>query len=440
MAMTLTIDLTESTPRAEALADLTDAAGVDRERLTTALTGLVDVEATWDRQRVLIRPGPMVGTIVIGRLRVNVRPRLAAAEMATLIRYALGGTAGWQRSQVATAKVGLDELVCGVLADELTRVRNVGLSRQYVNRREPLPVLRGRPDFVGSFPWNDRGQTVVTCRYHELTCDVLDNQLVRAALERATLMDVTVATRRRLLEHRQAWAELASLRPVGREEFAAARARYTRLTEHYRLAHNLAELIVLGQRPAELYADATTPTGGLSLNMAWLFERFVARLVNDRLRPRGLVVRAQESDAGALVDRDGYRYRTVRPDLVVYRRDVPIAVIDAKYKELWQATDDGTPVRRIGNDDLYQLFFYAQRLQLRHGLASPPPAVIVCPLPEDDEREADVIGDRFTRITWRAGSEVACSIELLMLPLTLTLRQMAKEGRHETTLGGIDAL
>lgn len=174
-----------------------------------------------------------------------------------------------------------------MLADELTRVRHVGLSRQYVNRREPLVVLRGRPDFVGSFPWDDSGQTVVTCRYHELTCDVLDNQLVRAALERATLMDVTVRTRRRLLEHRQAWAELASLRPMGREEFAAARTRYTRLSEHYRLAHNLAELIVLGQRPAELFADAPTPTGGLSLNMAWLFERFVARLLDDRLRRGG---------------------------------------------------------------------------------------------------------------------------------------------------------
>lgn len=125
---------------------------------------------------------------------------------------------------------------------------------------------------------------------------------------------------------------------------------------------------------------------------------------------------------------------------MVYRRDVPIAVIDAKYEELWQATDDGTPVRRIANDDLYQLFFYAQRLQLRHRLVSPPTAVNVCPLPGDYEREADAIGDRFTRVTRRAGSEVACSIELLMLPLTLTLRQMAKDGRHETTLGGIDAL
>lgn len=85
MATMLTIDLTESTPRAEALADLTNAAGVDRERLTTALAGLVDLEAIWDRQTVLVRPGLTVGTIVVGRLRVNVRPRLAAAEMATLI-------------------------------------------------------------------------------------------------------------------------------------------------------------------------------------------------------------------------------------------------------------------------------------------------------------------------------------------------------------------
>jgi 5-methylcytosine-specific restriction endonuclease McrBC regulatory subunit McrC len=230
------------------------------------------------------------------------------------------------------------------------------------------------------------------------------------------------------MEHRQAWAELASLRPVGQEEFEAARTRYTRLSEHYRLAHNLSELITLGQRPSAVFESDHTPTGGLSLDMAWLFELFVSRMLVERLGPRGLSVRVQESDAQAIVDREGFRYRTVRPDIVVYRDDVPAAVVDAKYKELWPATADATPFHKIGNDDLYQLFFYAQRLQLRHRLTQPPAALIVSPLPAADERHCLVLGSRFTLVTWKAGLETPCSVGLVLLPLTDMLRQLAESG------------
>src|SRR5687767_13761227 len=159
MSEPLTIDLVESTPAECSLAQLTAAAGVDRERLAVSLGRLATVEASWSPGVVVLRTGLTVGTVTVGGLRVNVRPKLAAAEMATLIRYALGGpVTGWHRSRIATAKAGLDELLCGVFADELTRIRHAGLSRQYVDRREALPVLRGRPDFIASFPWNDRGQ------------------------------------------------------------------------------------------------------------------------------------------------------------------------------------------------------------------------------------------------------------------------------------------
>src|SRR5262249_1313254 len=158
---------------------------------------------------------------------------------------------------------GLDELICSVFADELTALRRIGLSRQYVNRHEILPILRGRPDFIASFPWNEGGTSTIACRYHELTCDNLDNQLLLAALDRATLLETTTSTRRSLLEHRQAWTGIASSRQVSRQDFITARTRYTRLSDHYRLSHQLAELIVLSRRPSYLFTMGGVPTGGL---------------------------------------------------------------------------------------------------------------------------------------------------------------------------------
>ncbi|MGE0454011.1 MAG: hypothetical protein AB7O37_18180 [Vicinamibacteria bacterium] len=143
------------------------------------------------------------------------------------------------------------------------------------------------------------------------------------------------------------------------------------------------------------------------------------------MRTRGLTARSQQADGGALLDRDGHVYASVRPDLVVYEGGLPVAVVDAKYKDYWPARDDHSPVRRIGNDDLYQLFFYSQRLQLRYGLAVAPPAFIVAPLPAEDERRARVIGDRFTAVRWEAGSQAGCEVALVLLPMTDILRDLA---------------
>ena len=362
--------------------------------------------------------------------------------MVTLIRYALGGPVqSWNRSNVAAERVGLDELLARVLAEELTALRQRGLSRQYVGRSEALAALRGRPDFVASFPWNERGMTSLTCRFHDLTYDNLDNQLLRAALEGATLLETGVATRRRLLEHRRVWSAVASLRAVGLQEFAAARQRYNRLSEHYRFAHRLAELVVLGRRPASLFESGQVVTGGLSLDMAGLFELFVQQLLSESLAPAGLSVRSQQADRGALVDRDGFLYRSVRPDVVIYAGDRPVAVVDAKYKSYWEASADGSPVRKVSNEDLYQLFFYAQRLQLRHHLERPPAAVILAPTPAADERAGRVIGGRFTTVKWHAGSEAgSCHLRLLLLPLTDLLRRLPREKPDPSCVSGLSEL
>ena len=91
----------------------------------------------------------------------------------------------------------------------------------------------------------------------------------------------------------------------------------------------------------------------------------------------------------------------------------------------------GGPVRKVLNEDLYQLFFYQQRLQRKYNLSDPPPAFIACPLPEDDERAgSQVLKERFQRIVWQAGSERSGDVKLLFIPLTKFLRCLM-DGRSE---------
>jgi hypothetical protein len=107
------------------------------------------------------------------------------------------------------------------------------------------------------------------------------------------------------------------------------------------------------------------------------------------------------------------------------RHGLPIAVLDAKYKDYWLARHDESPVHRISNEDIYQLFFYSQRLQARFGVCSPPPAFVLAPLPAKEERRGAIIDSRFTLVRWKAGAESDCSLTLILLPLTDILRYLA---------------
>lgn len=102
--------------------------------------------------------------------------------------------------------------------------------------------------------------------------------------------------------------------------------------------------------------------------------------------------------------------------------------MDAKYKTYWKANQDGSgPDRKISNKDLYQLFFYQQRLQRKGNLSSLPIALIASPLPDSDEREdRTVISERFRRIIWRAGPERDDDIRLVFIPITQFLRLLEK--------------
>ena len=366
-----------------------DAAGMPVDDLASDLRGIVRLEPAWQHGKVRFRARQSIGAVQVGSLRVEVLPRLAAREAAAFIRYALGGKVDptLRASFPMGPSPGLDELVAHVLADEAERIWQVGLSRLYAQRHEPLRVLRGRPDFLASFPWDRKRQDSVVCSYHLLTCDNLDNRLMRAGLEHACLLEITPRTRARLLAHRRRWTYAAAAMHPEAEHFAEARRRYTRLSEHYGLAHSLSEIILARKRPATLFQSGSVVSSGMVLSMPLLFEKFVERLMRDELVADDVRVESQRPDQRALLDGEGRLYSRVRPDLVLYREDKPILVVDAKYKEYWPAAPSSLePAHRVQNADLYQLFFYALRLQLRYGLEAPPAACIVSPLPAENER------------------------------------------------------
>jgi 5-methylcytosine-specific restriction endonuclease McrBC regulatory subunit McrC len=95
---------------------------------------------------------------------------------------------------------------------------------------------------------------------------------------------------------------------------------------------------------------------GLILGMERLFEEFVEKSLLKAVRFIALEdveIRAQDTRAYAFPTESDLRCYFTRPDDVLYLRNKPVLVIDAKYKKLADA--DEINLKKPANSDVYQL-------------------------------------------------------------------------------------
>ena len=430
-AVQKTVDLVEYGGVAILKDELSFLGEDDLEKACDILSPLVSISPDLRGNYLHVSAGSKVGVISALGLRIQVRPRISASEFCALVRYVLSGRTPpthFRSLSELTWDTGFEDALSRLLCDEVGEILRIGLSRQYEERRDPLEVLRGRVLWEKNFPWRGAKAKELVCRYHQLTYDNLDNRLVFSGLRSARALAVDRSVHASVLQHCKTFTTIASETHPGPADFEKASLGYNRLNEHYRTAHGISRMLVFGLRPKDFFEAGGHVISGVVLDMASLFEGFVQRFMGDVLGPSGFKLILQAPDRGALLDAKGQRYASVRPDLEAWMSDQVVGVIDAKYKPYWKAADESLrPFRKISNEDLYQLFFYQQRLQRRHDLLFPPVAVIAAPLPDEDEMNGgQTISERYKRVVWQAGLERAGDVRLVLIPMTRFLRLMGQ--------------
>ena len=227
-------------------------------------------------------------------------------------------------------------------------------------------VLRCRPDRV-------------YCEYQSVSDDILENRILRAALERAARYvarnNIETESVKEELPRVQEWIRLCrsrlcgvSIEPIKPRDFAAARKRG--VFAHYARPLQLAKAVLrqLGFNP-QTELNESTKTPPYAINSEKLFESF-AEL---KLREIHKNLRVQESIDGG----EGFSVNII-PDFYVARDDDGNALImDAKYKP--------TPKDKSGiaPADMYQVVAYSRHESLRKELGLPsgnntaPPKIIL---------------------------------------------------------------
>ncbi|NCA72672.1 MAG: hypothetical protein EOM91_21975 [Sphingobacteriia bacterium] len=305
-----------------------------------------------------------VGRITLDDLTITVRPKIPVLPLMTLLRYAYGlrdkhltDTACY-----ASEAGAFQDLLIAQLIAEASDLLARGLHSDYRRTAEVLEQPRGRIDLSAYAAGAGHARAALPCVHYPRTSDVPLNRALVAGLIFASgaTRDVDLRTRLHRLAARLDDVLTGSqgiLPRLDSDLLAGARRTIDRRTAHYRPALTLIELLLRGMAMSFDDPRPDLQLDGMLFDMNVFFQALLSRLSR--------FLRAHISDAQLIDER---RLRGVfaydpnhnprgrldpapRPDFAVVREGRAVALLDAKYRDLWEQS--------LPREMLYQLAIYA---------------------------------------------------------------------------------
>ena len=397
---------------------LEDRAAV--EKLSASADDRLQIEEL--QQGLRVRTRSWVGVVRLPTVEIRVVPKVTGdlLGLVRLLEYASGLDALIRLQDGATLEASGDsllELVVLLFVEASERVLRRGLLSGYVEREDDLPIVRGRilgdRQMLKRFGRLDR----IICRFDELEHDVVENQLLTAALQVASPRVTSVGLQRRISRLR---GVLEPICDTDQLDLAGTRTTmaYNRLNAHYETAHQLGWLLFDALGIDDLFAPGDAKSFSFLLNMNQLFERFVTRVIEQVLPVARYRVTSQSPFKSVVWNVSSQRpYASIIPDVVVERRgesDCRVA-IDAKYK----LYDE----RGFDQGDIYQTFLYAFALGATGGV---PTSLLLYPATAEEPKRMRL---RIRRLSGGTGAEIVG----IGLPVAALLNELTA-GAGETPL------
>ena len=371
-----------------------DVGPVSQHELKVA-RGLATISEHGHTWRLHRRPRK-VGLVRFGSVTVTVPPNLPTRTFLGLVYFLYD--ISLEELGVIDVDDDLDtsDLFRGALAMGLVRsvetIARRHIDQSYEVYRERLQILRGRPLWRRELGRVRDGS--IECEFAVKVTDSLLNRLLLAGLLEArrclTVSGLGGTMSRQLVT----WEGLAT-RPamVERHDFSRAFRRLTRQTQAYAPALRLCEALLfgIGDPHDRLEGQVALPVYDLSMMFDKLLQALVAAIAEDC----GRSALPQTTFDQVLFSGTNEDYRKIRPDAVVADSEKqPVAIFDAKYKPQYtQLNQTSRWSHRVTRGDIFQLFFYADRIRERYGRISLLPAYIAAPrlnndapMPSSDDR------------------------------------------------------
>lgn len=314
--------------------------------------GLVEVRLTPVRGMWQIIPRSLVGVVRVGNLEIEVRPKVPIRNVLHLLTWGEGHI-NWNRQDAELETT--DDLFSALVAAfelELSRALRQGILQGYRQVDETSTVIRGRLRMRDQIRRHHHLLYPAEVTYDDYNVDTSENRLLLSAIHACKFVPRLSPHLRQRIRHLEARLEGVTLCSAA---YVLGSWEANRLNNYLVPALRLAEMILrsisfgLGRGGVKV--------SGFTLDLARIFENFVGRVIQDKLKGDGFTASIQ--DSWMLVEGGQV---SIRPDIVLYpNHDMnrPVAVLDTKYM------DHGASGSLRNN--LYQMVTYCLRLGLRQG-------------------------------------------------------------------------
>lgn len=306
-----------------------------------------------ERDTYLVTAGSHIGNISVGDLSIRIRPKIPIESVFFLLSYALGRVKWMDDAfKFEGGKELLEAIIPGFAWNTRRAFRN-GVLQGYRTEEDALFTIRGRVRFDEQVKKRYGIAPPIEVRFDEFTEDILENQLLKAAIAR--LGKLRIRSQDLRLALREFDAVLGNVSDI---HFAKdiPRVHYSRLNERYRPAVELARLILQSTSFEAPHGDVEASAFVINMNKA--FEDFVVLALRDALDvgerefPQGAKGKALFLD----VSQDIW----LEPDISWWQGAECVFVGDVKYKKV--------NAEGIKHPDLYQLLAYSVSADLPAGM------------------------------------------------------------------------
>lgn len=305
--------------------------------------------------------GQVVGCVQLGKLRINILPKLDTpdAQRDKLFLLNILRSAGYLNlSYLSEAEVRADSIdILEAMISELAREIILGLRkgepRRYERALEDSLVIKGRVEF-SRLSTRLPGTTAIPVSHSLLSNKNTLTSIIKSIaffLHRITNNSIN----RNMLSQ-----ILSRLSTTEKKEFTTQhidRIVLSRNELHWARTLEIGRLLLSGQSPDPTFGGKNKAFS-LIFPMQYLYERALRKILNTALEKGEFAVCHKKKSTYLLLDVENEKgVIGLRPDYILDKDGNSIAVADAKWKRV---RETGT-AHGISRDDLYQIYAYIKK-------------------------------------------------------------------------------